>query len=162
MELPGSLFIAQQSFRVRGNEVMLNFPRAVKERLSREIEGDMPEKSWILFGKGGRALLGLLLFTLLLTACFDKPLPADKKSYAGEWQGAGMTLIITDAGRIKYKRVKGRVTTEIDSPIAEFQGNDFTVGLAPVITTFKVTKPPYQDDGQWKMVVDGLELIRTP
>jgi hypothetical protein len=28
-------------------------------------------------------------------------------------------------------------------------------------TTFVVSKPPYQDGAQWKMVVDGLELTKT-
>jgi hypothetical protein len=28
-------------------------------------------------------------------------------------------------------------------------------------TTFVVSKPPFEDAGKWKMVVDGIELVRT-
>jgi hypothetical protein len=46
--------------------------------------------------------------------------------------------------------------------LKEFTGDDFSVGIGPMTTTFDVSKPPHQDkDGSWRMTVDGLELTRT-
>ena len=35
------------------------------------------------------------------------------------------------------------------------------VGIGPMSTMFTVSKPPYHDGRDWKMVVDGVELTRT-
>lgn len=97
---------------------------------------------------------------LLLAAC-GKPVPADKAAYVGEWQEKAMYLVITQDGSVNYKRLKGGVTTTVSGPLKEFKGNNFEVGIGPASTTFLVSKPPYQDGEQWKMVVDGVELVKT-
>ena len=38
-----------------------------------------------------------------------------------------------------------------------FEGTDFVVGVGPMSTTFKVSRPPYDGGGTWKMVVDGVD-----
>lgn len=97
---------------------------------------------------------------LLLTAC-GKPVPPEKAAYVGEWQEPAMYLLITQDGSVRYKRLKGGVTTSVDGPIKGFAGDDLEVGIGPMATTFKVSKPPFQEDGRWKMVVDGVALTRT-
>lgn len=105
-------------------------------------------------------ILLLLLLALGLAAC-AKPVPSDKAEYVGEWQGKSMVLRITQDGSVRYKRVKGGVSTSIEAPLKRFDGDDFVVGVGPMSTTFTVSKPPYHDGRAWKMVVDGVELIRT-
>jgi hypothetical protein len=104
----------------------------------------------------------LVLFALLgsLGGC-GKPVPKEKSMYVGEWQEKAMYLLITQDGSVKYKRMKDGGTTSVEGPLKGFNGNNFDVGLGPMATTFVVTKPPYQDGEQWKMVVDGLELTKT-
>ena len=97
---------------------------------------------------------------LVLAAC-AKPLPPDKANYAGEWQSPAMYLLITKDGSLRYKRLKGGATVSVEAPIKEFQGNNIVAGVGPMETTFIVKKPPYQDGGNWKMVVDDEELTRT-
>jgi hypothetical protein len=72
-----------------------------------------------------------------------------------------MYLLITQDGSVKYKRLKDGGTTSVEGPLKGFNGNNFDVGVGPMATTFVVTKPPYQDGEDWKMVVDGLELTKT-
>lgn len=101
-----------------------------------------------------------LLALLLLTGC-AKPLPPDKKSYAGEWQSPTMGLLITPDGRVIYKRLVGtNGSKSIDGPIQAFEGDNFVVGVGPIKTTFVVSAPPHEDDGRWKMTVDGIEFTR--
>ena len=108
-----------------------------------------------------RPALTLVTLCLLLAAC-AKPLPPDKAAYAGEWDAPTMTLLITPSGSVAYKRVEGNRSTSISAPLKAFVGNDFVIGVGPLDTTFKVSMPPHQDQGQWKMIVDGVELTRKP
>lgn len=101
----------------------------------------------------------VLLLALALLAC-SKALPQDKWNYEGEWRAKGMVLRITKDGNLAYQRKDGRVSTEINAPVREFQGNDFIAGVGPFTTTFVVSVPPHNDAGVWKMTVDGVELTR--
>ena len=102
----------------------------------------------------------LLALVLVLCGC-GKPVPPEKSSYVGEWQHPTMYLLLTQDGSVRYKRIQGGVTTSVEGPLKGFQGNNFEVGIGPMSTMFVVTKPPHEDDGKWKMVVDGVELVRT-
>ncbi len=73
-----------------------------------------------------------------------------------------MYLLITQDGSIRYKRLKGGVTTSVEGPLKGFDGNNFEAGIGPLSTTFVVSKPPFQEEGVWKMVVDGVELTKSP
>ena len=98
---------------------------------------------------------------LLLAAC-AKPLPPEKAAYAGQWRSPTMSLLITESGNVNYRRVDGGMSKSINGPLRSFEGDNFVVGIGPVKTTFVVSMPPHQDDGAWKMTVDGMELTRVP
>lgn len=101
----------------------------------------------------------VLLISLLLTAC-GVAVPPDKSDYVGEWNADGMSLLITQDGSVVYQRIKKGAKTSIDAPLKGFKGDDFEVGLGPMVTTFKVTSPPHKVGDQWMMTVDGVELTR--
>jgi hypothetical protein len=103
----------------------------------------------------------LLALALTLSAC-GQPVPDDKVAYVGEWRAPTMSLLLTKDGRVNYKRVRGNSTTSVEGPLRRFEGANFVVGIPLMSTTFEVLKPPYQEAGTWKMVVDGVELTRVP
>ena len=107
-----------------------------------------------------RRTVAFLLLVLMLSAC-GKPVPPDRAEYVGEWQDRSMYLLITQDGSVRYKRLKGGVSTSIEAPLKRFDGDNFVVGVGPMSTVFTVSKPPYHDGKNWKMVVDGVELTRT-
>lgn len=103
----------------------------------------------------------LLLLLLTLTAC-GKPVPVYKSAYIGEWQAPEMYLLITPEGRVVYKHYQDSGTVSVKGPLQAFKGDDFTVGYGFFTTTFSVAIPPYlNEDATWRMVVNGVELIRT-
>jgi len=102
----------------------------------------------------------LVLFAMLLAAC-SEPIPPEKIGYAGEWRSREMRLLITPEGHVEYQRREGSSSKSINAPIQRFEGDNFVVGIGVFNTTFVVSKPPYLDDGKWKMVVDGVELTRV-
>ncbi len=107
-----------------------------------------------------RKLVFLLALLGSLAGC-GKPVPPEKSAYVGEWQEKTMYLLITQDGSVRYKRLKGGASTSVEGPLKGFNGNNFEVGIGPMATTFVVGKPPYQDGGKWKMVVDEVELTKT-
>lgn len=96
---------------------------------------------------------------LLLFGC-AKPLPADRADYAGDWRGNGVSLLITPDGHVLYHRREGGSTVSIDAPLKGFDGDDFEVGIGPLVTRFDVGQPPTEADGEWTMEVDGRMLRR--
>jgi len=106
--------------------------------------------------------LGVLVSCCLLLAACAKPLPPEKAAYAGYWRAQKMALLITAGGNVQYKRTQDGSSTSVNGPLQRFEGDNFVVGVGPVKTTFVVSVPPHQDQGAWKMVVDGVELTRTP
>lgn len=100
------------------------------------------------------------LLVLLLTAC-GIPIPPDKADYVGEWKSVGMSLVITSDGAVDYKRTSGGFSKSVSGPIKAFDGDNFIVGILFFATTFEVSVPPHNDNGSWKMVVDGVELTRV-
>ena len=95
----------------------------------------------------------------LLTAC-AKPLPADRLHYVGDWRGNGVSLLIAEDGNVVYHREEGGSTVSIDAPLKAFDGDDFEVGIGPLVTRFDVGQPPQEVDGEWTMEVDGRMLRR--
>jgi hypothetical protein len=105
-------------------------------------------------------IAALLLGIIALAGC-AKPLPPDKAAYVGEWQSSTMGLLITQDGRVAYKRLVGENGSKsVSGPIQSFDGDDFVVGIGPIRTNFVVSVPPHEDHGDWKMTVDGVELTR--
>ena len=105
-----------------------------------------------------RAFLAAAL--LLLAGC-GQPVPAEKANYVGDWRSKEMHLVITRDGQVRYERRSGGSSTSINAPLQGFDGNNFTAGIGLLSTTFVVTKPPYRDGALWKMVVDGVEVVRA-
>ncbi len=105
-----------------------------------------------------RLLLAVIL-AFALIGC-SKPVPAEKANYVGNWSGLGVTLLITQEGRLVYQKVSGNTSSKLDVPLKEFEGNNFIAGVGPMNTTFVVSAPPHLDGETWKMTVDGVELTR--
>ena len=106
-----------------------------------------------------RTTIAVMAWALLLAAC-GVAVPADKADYVGQWDAEGMSLLITRDGSIRYLRLRKGARTSIDGPLKGFAGNDFEVGIGPMTTTFKVSAPPHRVGDEWRMTVDGVELVR--
>jgi hypothetical protein len=106
-----------------------------------------------------RSSLLASILALSLLGC-AKPVPPERSAYVGLWKSPAMSLLITQDGSVDYKRIKGGVTTSVSGPLQKFEGDDFHVGIAMLSTRFVVSKAPVQENGAWKMVVDGETLTR--
>ena len=103
----------------------------------------------------------LFITALLLTGCGGIPVPEDKKEYIGVWAGQDVLLEIKENGDVSYAKRIGDYTETVDSPLQEFDGDNFSIGYGFVSQSFEVSQPPFEDEtGQWKMVLDGVTLTR--
>jgi hypothetical protein len=100
----------------------------------------------------------LIFVTALMIGCNSIPIPEEKKTYVGTWEGVGFHLTITDDGAVNYRRVNGKSTKMLTGPVTDFKGDDFVVGALFITTRFEVQHPPYMEGDDWFMVVDGVEL----
>ena len=106
-------------------------------------------------------ILAIIGLTCFIIGCNSIPVPEEKQSYIGTWEGVGFHLTINDNGGVNYRRVNGNRSTKISGPLKNFDGDDFIVGILFFTTTFEVHKPPYLDGDDWLMVVDGVELKKV-
>lgn len=107
-----------------------------------------------------RRFFYVLALALMLLGC-GKPVPPEKAAFVGEWKAPGMYLLLLQDGSVQYNRIKSGATTSVNGPLQGFEGDNFVVGVGMMKTTFEVSKPPYQEGGTWKMVVDGVELTKS-
>ena len=106
-------------------------------------------------------LLIFVGFIGLLSSCNSIPIPEEKRTYVGTWEGVGFHLTITHDGGVDYRRVKGNNTKTVTGPVKNFEGDNFVVDVLFSTTTFEVQNPPYREGDEWLMVVDGVELIKV-
>ena len=104
----------------------------------------------------------VLLMALLtpLSGC-SNPIPPEKSDYVGQWRSKEMTLLILADGTVDYQRYKNGGAVTVNGPLQEFDGDDFSVGIGFLSTTFEVSQPPAMVEGRWQMVVDGVRLTRA-
>ena len=74
-----------------------------------------------------RVYLFAAVLALALVGC-SKPIPPERIAYVGEWRSPAMSLLITQDGRVKYKRIHGGVTTSVSGPLQKFE---LAVGKLP-------------------------------
>lgn len=97
---------------------------------------------------------------VLLGAC-GQPVPPEKAAYVGQWSAPQMSLLITQEGRVEYRRVEGNASTSVSGPLQGFRGDNFDVGIGPMSTTFVVSSPPAADGDGMRMTVDGVVLVKV-
>lgn len=103
--------------------------------------------------------LALVLAAVLLCSC-GKPVPPDKSAYVGDWTAPTMAISITQDGTVSYARKRDGVNKSLRAPLKGFAGDNLVVGIGPLASTFPVSVTPHQENGEWKMTVDGVELTR--
>ncbi len=74
--------------------------------------------------------------------------------------GRGEEALRSGALKSQLRQHGASSSKSLSAPIKAFKGDDFVVGVGPMETTFKVSAVPHQDGGNWKMTVDGEELVR--
>ena len=96
----------------------------------------------------------IVLLSTLLFSCNDPvPLSPEKSNYVGLWVASDRYISIFANGRLEYReklsfgmhnRVSGNFTFEGD--IIEME----------VFGSFVIEKPPYEEEKQWKIQMDGI------
>ena len=91
--------------------------------------------------------------TIVVTSCGSKtPLSEENKVFAGKWvsnDGTWLHIYNNGGGDLELSNtsVTRGTTTITDSTLK--------IGLMGIGTTFSLDEPPYEDDGQWMMELDG-------
>ena len=82
------------------------------------------------------------------------------RSLVGTWRGGGISLVIDAGGAVQDKKESGAGSKSLTAKITQIDGSSFETGALGITTTFKIDKWPTQSEGQWRMSVDGVEVLR--
>lgn len=85
--------------------------------------------------------------------------PPPDGSYAGDWRGTGMHLVVTPEGWIRVE-TQGDLSTQFEGPAKSWEGDVIQIGAFGFTTAYRIDEVPYEADGEWRMVVDGIVLVR--
>lgn len=102
----------------------------------------------------------LFLSAWVASAAFTT-LPPDMSDYAGFWTSESMYLIIEPKGDATSLGRSSMGLHKVSAPIHSFDGKSFKAGLLGFNANFSINRPPERRDGQWVMVVNGVELSRV-
>lgn len=80
----------------------------------------------------------------------------------GSWRGEGFELDIAPGGNVHYERREGATSRTLDGTLDRVTGESFDVKVLLVSTTFRIDSPPREENGAWRMTVDGVALTRQP
>jgi len=105
-----------------------------------------------------KKLIIFSLFTLLLVACSADPIPEDKSDYVGVWQGGNIFLEIKADGNGSYAKIQQDASETVDAPIRQLGDGKIVLKYFLFSKTLELTRAPYQEDGKWKMIIDGVTL----
>jgi hypothetical protein len=104
-------------------------------------------------------LAAFLLITIIsVTACVDKtPLSEATKIYAGKWvanDGTWLQIYNDGGGSLESSntKVSGGSTTITDTTLQ--------IGLMGIGATYHIDKAPFEENGIWKMQLEGNVYIR--
>jgi hypothetical protein len=114
------------------------------------------------------------LICTLFSSCVMKgiePIPADKQSFIGKWKSdAGITIEIFSEGTANILRLENKNGTEkLDINASDptnfrvyFPKDSLLMLIQPqnIAREYRIDKYPYLDNGQFKMVLNGLTLVK--
>ncbi|WP_111858955.1 hypothetical protein [Acinetobacter sp. CFCC 10889] len=116
----------------------------------------------------------MLSSCIVLTACSkNSPLLENNKDYIGEWKNESSTLNIAQDGKVKFAEhikserknassdMKSSTISNINAPLTEFNTQYFQIGQGDLSKQFKINKAPFQQDGQWRVVLNGEVYMRN-
>jgi hypothetical protein len=129
------------------------------------LKGDEPEGYSLVLTRPylarSMAIAAIIPVVLVLTVVGQLMQAAVKvpAEYIGEWSAPGARLILSET-RVSYRGRHGKATSSVDMPLAEFAPDHFSTRFLFLGETWRIEKPPQQVEGEWRMVVDGVEFRR--
>jgi hypothetical protein len=102
----------------------------------------------------------IILLSVLLLSCADPvPVPPSKIDYVGLWVAIPDRYISIFAnGRLEYREKLSFGMHNRTQSNFTFKGNKIESSM---FVNFIIDIPPYKENGQWKMQIEGISYIRT-
>lgn len=112
-------------------------------------------------GPGAMGMIRRLFLLLLLAGCASSPPARPDPAFVGHWHGPSLTLSLSSGGLIYVEQQLANGSNETGGPLRQFDGQQMVFGHGPLRQVLRIDRQPWQDGDQWKMVINGEELVRT-
>lgn len=93
-----------------------------------------------------------------------RPVPPPSPQWSGRWEGAGMSVTITPEGFVEILQTATsgtNTTSNVVAPARSWADGELEVGIGVLTSTWRVDEAPYEKDGTWRMVIEGVVLERV-
>jgi hypothetical protein len=87
--------------------------------------------------------------------------PPPSPNYVGAWAGVGLEMEIDPEGMVDVVHNDNGSHSEFSAPAMSWDAGELKIGIGPIVRTYTVNEPPHLVDGEWRMVVNGIVLVRT-
>lgn len=95
----------------------------------------------------------VLLSALLFSCTYPVPLSPSKSNYVGLWIASDRYISIFSNGRLEYREKIGFGMHNRVSGNFTFEGNIIEMEM---FGSFVIDKPPFEEEGQWIMQMEGI------
>jgi hypothetical protein len=112
-------------------------------------------------------LLTAILTLLLGLACSGlgelemETRPPPTPQFVGQWEGPGLRMHIESDGTVEVQHVDDGNSSEFKAPAMSWDGGEIKIGIGPFTKVYTLNEAPHLVDDQWRMVVNGIVLVRT-
>ena len=123
--------------------------------------------------KAKTIILGSMLSLTIAGCSKTSPLLENQKDYVGKWKNDSSTLIIERNGDAKYSQhlkteakttssdISTSTSSDIKASLTKLDAQHIQIGEGSMSKEFKVDKPPFEQDGKWKVILDGQIYTRN-
>ena len=102
----------------------------------------------------------ILFIVIVLSACGHDPWPEEKSDFVGLWHSDNIVIEIMADGNVSYAEIYSNYSETVDAPITEFSRDGFSIGYFYFTKDFKIDQEPLEIEGEWVMILDGVEFTR--
>ncbi|MCB9681567.1 MAG: hypothetical protein H6733_08870 [Alphaproteobacteria bacterium] len=88
-----------------------------------------------------------------------QPVPPPGPEWVGHWEGPGLRIDIDPTGQVRIEDTTDGATT-LSAPARSWEGDKLVLN-ALIDIDYAIDERPYERDGTWRMVIDGVPLQRT-
>jgi hypothetical protein len=72
-----------------------------------------------------------------------------------------MVVVIEPDGMVGVSRHTDHTNSDLRAPAQAWKPDAVEIGLGGLTTTYRVDEAPYEKDGAWRMVIEGVPLVRV-
>lgn len=90
-----------------------------------------------------------------------QPVEPPSEEWVGQWTGSEFSLTISPNGEVTVNDRRGSAESVYNLPATLWEDDQVVLGANVLTKILSIDEPPYEADGEWRMVVEGVPMTRS-